>query len=609
MHRRSQGLARQFTRIDELLELALAAQGGITPVGPPSGVYNVKSYGAVGNGIVDDGPAFQRAANAAITAGGGIVFAPPATYLINTAVAFGSNVSFEGVRGATVLRTTVTTSGYKVLSWVGAGEWSCTDFIIAGQNSSAITLIYVENSFYFSIERIELGGAIIHNDLCGIWINATSPTVPECGFATVGDIVGTALGADPAFTATDAAIKLTDNGGPVSCVNFTGGGNIEDFAYGIRMVGAGSCTLSGDWFFQGNRLSQIDLESSSGNVFINPRCHAGGPIVTPTTWAPGTVYAANSYVVPSPGTGFYYKTLAGGTSGGSQPAFTTAAFGQTTTDNTVTWVQWGVAGQTSVGPHISLDSGSFDNIFFMTGTFDPGSVPAAINDLGVRNKFYGTGGTNQSAIPYLSGTTGQRPGVSSLVQAVGEMYFDTTLGSPVWWNGQNDGAGAWVNTSATPLPGFINGHVVALNGNVLLVPIGGPPETGLRDFNFIEFYNAAGSGHEGVTIRGASAHIDLNHQAQTAGLFAVKALNGLAGFATIVEGQDAGTASGAPGGNVILRPGSGDGGGGLGLVDIKNATTSTSATAGGQTLPVTPVGFLSMTINGAGPFKIPYYNA
>ena len=40
----------------------------------------------------------------------------------------------------------------------------------------------------------------------------------------------------------------------------------------------------------------------------------------------------------------------------------------------------------------------------------------------------------------ISGTTGQRP----VVGTVGYIYFDTTLGKPVWWNGT-----AWVDATGT----------------------------------------------------------------------------------------------------------------------------------------------------------------
>ena len=45
----------------------------------------------------------------------------------------------------------------------------------------------------------------------------------------------------------------------------------------------------------------------------------------------------------------------------------------------------------------------------------------------------------------LYGTTANRP-ISTIVLPVpiGQTYFDTTLGKPIWWNGTN-----WVNASGT----------------------------------------------------------------------------------------------------------------------------------------------------------------
>src|SRR5262245_34589255 len=45
-------------------------------------VYNVKDYGATGNGTTDDGAAITAAANALESAGGGTLYFPPGTYKI-----------------------------------------------------------------------------------------------------------------------------------------------------------------------------------------------------------------------------------------------------------------------------------------------------------------------------------------------------------------------------------------------------------------------------------------------------------------------------------------------------------------------------------------------
>lgn len=47
-------------------------------------VYNVKTFGAKGDGLTDEVPAIQSAINACIAASGGTVFFPPGTYLLNS---------------------------------------------------------------------------------------------------------------------------------------------------------------------------------------------------------------------------------------------------------------------------------------------------------------------------------------------------------------------------------------------------------------------------------------------------------------------------------------------------------------------------------------------
>lgn len=49
-------------------------------------VFNVKAYGATGNGTTDDSAAIQSAINAAASAGGGVVYVPAGTYLLSATV-------------------------------------------------------------------------------------------------------------------------------------------------------------------------------------------------------------------------------------------------------------------------------------------------------------------------------------------------------------------------------------------------------------------------------------------------------------------------------------------------------------------------------------------
>ena len=59
--------------------------------------FNVRNYGAVGDGATDDTAAFQAALNAAAAAGGGIVFAPRGNYRLNKPIYIDSFVTLEGI--------------------------------------------------------------------------------------------------------------------------------------------------------------------------------------------------------------------------------------------------------------------------------------------------------------------------------------------------------------------------------------------------------------------------------------------------------------------------------------------------------------------------------
>lgn len=61
--------------------------------------FNVKNYGAVGNGVADDGPAISTAQAAATAVGGGVVFFPPGTYRVTAALPLAANITWLGSGG------------------------------------------------------------------------------------------------------------------------------------------------------------------------------------------------------------------------------------------------------------------------------------------------------------------------------------------------------------------------------------------------------------------------------------------------------------------------------------------------------------------------------
>jgi len=78
--------------------------------GGDSGQYNVKAYGAVGDGVTDDTTAVQAAIDAAEVSGG-IVFFPAGTYKITSPLTVEFGIILEGVREGTILDFSGQSSG------------------------------------------------------------------------------------------------------------------------------------------------------------------------------------------------------------------------------------------------------------------------------------------------------------------------------------------------------------------------------------------------------------------------------------------------------------------------------------------------------------------
>src|SRR4030095_4416611 len=119
----------------------------VAPVLVPNGVtLDLADFGAVGDGIAHDGPAFQSAPDALISAGGGTLLVPAGHYFVATPVAkdFSSltngTITIQGVPSDT-LPAPVTASGHEL----SAGLNLTSEIIAAtGPNLRASTLPHAD---------------------------------------------------------------------------------------------------------------------------------------------------------------------------------------------------------------------------------------------------------------------------------------------------------------------------------------------------------------------------------------------------------------------------------------------------------------------------------
>ena len=113
----------------DLVVLSAVVVLALAPVAyAANGMYNVRDYGAVGDGSTDDTTAFQNALNAANNDGGGLVTVPAGQYMIATRLNVPANVALEGVSSVPPAANP-TNGGSVLLSVVGAGSTAGEPFI------------------------------------------------------------------------------------------------------------------------------------------------------------------------------------------------------------------------------------------------------------------------------------------------------------------------------------------------------------------------------------------------------------------------------------------------------------------------------------------------
>lgn len=305
--------------IDNMLGI-VGPTGPTGPAGPPGigSWYDVKVYGAIGNYTADDSVACQNAVNAAVAAGGGIVYFPAGHYRCSAGLIIHNATIYHGIylMGAGRAATFLSTGNVDVpiLDINGSSRLNISDMSIEGK-----------------------GGAQNVVD-----VSLTQPTTP--------------------------ALKLVNvSGGYISNLQISGGSNC------IYSSGSGEVvfdTISASWSY-GNALL---YQTTSSNYFN--RCHFDQPtpLINANTPAPGTVFsnwAANTAhsvgdivinVSVSPNWYMQCVAVTGDSKTGSGSAPTLHNYQVAVTDHNVTWMF--ASPVNLVG--VLLDSGCYQNFFMYT---------------------------------------------------------------------------------------------------------------------------------------------------------------------------------------------------------------------------------------------------
>jgi parallel beta-helix repeat protein len=259
-------------------------------------VFNILTYGAVGNGIADDRSAIQAAIDAAFAAGGGVVFAPAATYRITSSVTVKSGVTIAGAGWTTIFLMDgawAASNGCFVAGVAGAvSQIGFRDFQIEGQKAGkAITStargIYVERAAGVRITRVKIkdcshAGIFFNGGCSDIVINGAQ--IFGGGDNTNGayangirfdiglDAGGTSPTTDAIVTGctlvsiTDSSIGVHNNVSGVTIAGNTidGGGTTPQIGHAIDLAGCNKVTVAGNTIRRWRGVSGIYAHENLG---------------------------------------------------------------------------------------------------------------------------------------------------------------------------------------------------------------------------------------------------------------------------------------------------------------------------------------------------------
>src|SRR3954453_19785124 len=83
--------------------LILAVSGPLLPAENKPQRFDVRAFGAVGDGIADDQPALNRAVKAVTQNKGGVLYLPFGVYRCGRQAGMQNGIEFAGVSGVTIL--------------------------------------------------------------------------------------------------------------------------------------------------------------------------------------------------------------------------------------------------------------------------------------------------------------------------------------------------------------------------------------------------------------------------------------------------------------------------------------------------------------------------
>lgn len=116
---------------------------------PINSFYDVKDFGAVGDGVTNDAAAIQSAIDAASTAGAGIVYFPTGIYAITASLTLKQGAYLQGVYPAAV--TSALMTGSRIKAMANLTTMMTTDLVTAREGFGLRNLVFDGNKANFTV--------------------------------------------------------------------------------------------------------------------------------------------------------------------------------------------------------------------------------------------------------------------------------------------------------------------------------------------------------------------------------------------------------------------------------------------------------------------------
>lgn len=250
--------------------------------------FNVKNYGAVGNGIADDTSAVQNAITAAAAVGGGTVFLPPGTYLINAALTIASSPASVSVvgssRGVSIVKTSSTTANAFTVTSVGVVSFR--QFTIAAATSSSGSGISVATGGNLVVDTVAISGFAngIATTASALYaqnalVNGSTAGLAQTGASSTSTVIGgqytSGSGSGITVSGLNTALQIVGATVGGSSIAIDLGSGASMYAYGVinsggsLVVGYRANAAAGAIFHQGCNWGDGGVTDSRTGAPVN----------------------------------------------------------------------------------------------------------------------------------------------------------------------------------------------------------------------------------------------------------------------------------------------------------------------------------------------------